>query len=136
MKMDNTVKTPKETQRSRVRYSRLSRKDRTPKNTLVTVRQGDTVYFGIARCNRKLDTFHKNIGTYIAQQRADIASNDGAASSDYSLHAVTGDVDFRLHRSGLRGCVRIENVKEVVNYFRTVDEYCLDRRPRTQTVGV
>jgi len=126
--MDSTVKTPDETRKIRVRYSRLSKENRTPKNTLVTVRDGDTVYFGISRCNRKLDTFHKNIGTYIAQQRAQLVSEDGATSSDYSTYVPTDNAEFRLHRSGLRGCVSLVNIKEVVKYFRVVDEYCLNMK--------
>lgn len=133
MKM-NKVEEP--TRRSRVRYSRLSKEDRTPKNTLVTVKDGDTVYFGISRCNRKLDTFHKSVGAYIAEQRAQIVSDDGAASSDYNSHVIDDNIGFRLHKSGLRGCVALSNIKEVVKYFRVVDEYCLDLAPRIRTGGV
>lgn len=117
--------------RTRVRYSRLSREDRTPKNTLVTVREGNTVYFGIARCNRKLDTFHRTTGTHIATQRALLV-----ASGDSDSYSCPTNRVFRLHKSGLRGSVPLENVKEVINYFRTVDEYCLDLEPKTRTAGV
>lgn len=126
--------TNRESSTTRVRYSRLSREDRTPKNTLVTIRRGDTVYFGIARCNRKLDTFHKNIGTYIAQQRVQLAQTE--PRDDYSTYVPESNSDFVLHKSGLRGSVSLTNIKEVVNYFRIVDEYCLDLEPRTRTVGV
>lgn len=128
--MDNTEETPDETRRTRVRYSRFSKEDRTPKNTLVTVRDGDTVYFGISRCNVKLDTFHKNIGTYIAQQRAQIVSEDQATGSDYSTYVPTENAELRLHKSGLRGRVALTDVKEVVKYFRIVDEHCLDLLPK------
>lgn len=115
----------------RVRYSRLE--NRRPKNTLVTIRDGNNVYFGIARCNVKLDTFHKNIGTYIAEQRAKRALDTTERDSEehYSSHN-----NLRLHESGLRGYTTLEKVKEVVNYFRNVDEYCLNLEPRTKNVEV
>jgi len=117
---------------TRVRYGRLSKNNRTPKNTLVTIREGDTVYFGISRCNRKMDIFHKNIGTYIAKQRADLVREEVDSSSDYSTYVPTNDIDFVLHKSGLRGKVALSNIKEVVKFFRCVDEYCLDLSPKIQ----
>lgn len=132
--MNNTEKDP--TTKSRIRYGRLSREDRTPKNTLVTVRDGDTVYFGISRCNRKLDVFHKTIGTHIAQCRAQIASDDCIDNSDYCTYVPNDKSDFRLHKSGLRGAVDLVNVKEVVKFFRVVDEYCLNLASKARTVGV
>lgn len=103
----------------RVRYSRLSETNRTPKNTLVTVKDGDTVYFGIARCNRDKDTFNKKVGGYIAAQRAELVKEDTVANYDL----LGGNV--KLHKSGLRGCVDYKNIKAVINYFKMVDEYCL-----------
>jgi len=112
--MSNTERT------TRVRYGRLD--NRKPKNTLVTVRDNDTVYFGIARCNVQLDTFHKNIGTYIAEQRARLARDD---TQVYRYNTLDG-TSVKLHESGLRGSVPVSEVKEVVRYFRDVDQYCLD----------
>jgi len=103
----------------RVRYGRLE--NRRPKNTLVTVRQDDTVYFGIARCNVNLDTFHRKIGTYIAEQRALMARDDTQA---FRYSEVGGLV---LHESGLRGSVAVDNVKDAVEHFRGVDAYCLEQ---------
>jgi len=103
----------------RVRYGRLE--DRKPKNTLVTVREDNTVHFGIARCNVQLDRFHRKIGTYIAEQRAELARTEIAAERYKTLGRI------RLHESGLRGSVPLSEVKTLVKYFRDVDQYCLDQ---------
>jgi len=101
---------------TRVRYSRLEK--RRPKNTLFTMREGDMVYFGIARCNVSADVFHKAIGTYIAEQRA------GLAKDETGMYNTTNNL--RLHDSGLRGYTTVDNVKDVVKYFRNIDQYFLE----------
>ena len=113
---------------ARVRYSRVD-EQRNPKNTLVTVNDGQTVYFGIARCNLKLDTFHKRVGRYIASERALLARDD---TQEYRYNQLN-DGPIRLHESGLRGSVPSSEVKQLVQYFREVDGYVLDQlAPRTQ----
>lgn len=112
---------------TRVRYSRLGSKDRSPKNTLVTIRKGDLIYFGIARCNLKADRFNKSVGRHIATRRATKVFED--SEIDY---AETNGVS--LHSSCLRGCARLADVKKVVNYFRQVDSYCLGMEPTTAGV--
>ena len=105
----------------RVRYSRLEK--RVPKNTLATIRDGDTVYFGIARCNRKMDTFKRDVGTHIAMARAGLAQ-EGPCND---LHTTDGD-DLEVHVSRMRGRTTVENVKELIKYFNNIDAVCLDRR--------
>jgi hypothetical protein len=51
----------------RIRYSRFG-DSRIPKNTLVTERIGDFVYFGIARCNLKADVCIKVQGVAYAME--------------------------------------------------------------------
>ena len=104
----------------RVRYSRLDK--RVPKNTLVTIRDGDTVYFGIARCNRKLDTFRRDVGTHIATKRAELARECGSSS----IHTTDGE-DLNVHASRMRGHTTVENVKELVKFFNDIDNICLSR---------
>lgn len=101
----------------RIRYGRLT--NRAPKNTLITVKVDDVVYFGIARCNVKMDVFHKEIGKYIALQRADMVASDTVL--DYDLVG-----NLKVHKSGLRGCVPVENAKDILDHFRNIDEYCLE----------
>lgn len=109
----------KEERTVRVRYSRLEK--RVPKNTLVTVKDGDTLYFGIARCNRKLDVFHRKVGSYIAEQRALLARDD---TQEYRYDRL--DNGLELHESGLRGSVSLSNVRQLINHFEGVDQYVLD----------
>ena len=105
----------------RVRYGRPNHENRIPKNTLVTVRQGDVVYFGIARCNKEVgDTFRKTVGTHIATQRADLVRYDDVMKYDL-------DGEIKLHASGLRGCVSVDNMKDVVAYFRNIDSFCYEK---------
>ena len=103
----------------RVRYSRLDK--RVPKNTLVTIRDGETVYFGIARCNRKLDTFRRDVGTHIATKRAELARE----GSNGNVHTTDGD-DLRVHTSRMRGQTTVDNVKELVKFFNDIDNICLN----------
>lgn len=109
---------------TRVRYSRESRKDRTPKNTLVTQRRDGTVYFGIARCNRAAgDTFKRqgpNGGSTIAQVRLQLSLEDDVAS-------LVNRGNVWIHPKGLRGQVRVENVKEMIEFFNNVDAWCYER---------
>jgi hypothetical protein len=107
----------KEEKQMRVRYGRLE--DRSPKNTLVTIKKDNFVYFGIARCNSKLDTFYKSIGTHIAEQRAQLAVSDIGM---YSYHD-----GIEIHRSGVRGNTEVENIKSLISYFENIDEHMLKR---------
>ena len=100
----------------RVRYGRLN-KNKAPKNTLFTYsRDNETIYFGIARYNVKADRFIKRIGKYIAEERAMKAEWDDNHGEYSSCGAIL------LHNSGLRGKVKKSNVKDLLDYFKTVDK--------------
>lgn len=96
----------------RTRFGRVA--NRQPKNTLVTFRSEGKIYFGIARCNSELDTFDKNLGKRIATARAELAPADTEL-------VPLGETDVLLHKSGLRGVVSVENVVQLIEYFREVD---------------
>lgn len=99
--------------------------ERVPKNTLVTVRNGDLVYFGIARCHSRLDTFKKTLGTKIATERCNLAVEE------------FGDVtteNFTLHASGLRGVVRLDSIQALLRYFDNIDNSMLASYQRTEEV--
>ena len=87
----------------RVRYSRLE--DRCPKNTLVTYRNENLVYFGISRCHSKNDRFSKELGKDLAETRAQLAMS--------------------IHRSGLRGVAKVDEVKQLLTYFQNIDNIML-----------
>jgi len=103
----------------RVRYSRLEK--RVPKNTLATICDGDTIYFGIARCNRKLDTFRREVGTHIASKRAELAK-EGSCNDVIT----TVEADLQVHSSKMRGFISVDRVKELVIYFNDIDNICLN----------
>lgn len=103
---------------TRVRYGRND--DNAPKNTLVTVRTGDTIYFGISRCRLPADRPNKEEGKRRAQQRADIAASGVAG-------AWTIDGSFYLHTSGLFGQVNFDEMPKLLSYFDNVDTVCKER---------
>lgn len=106
---------------TRVRYGRVADTN-APKNTLVTLRQGDTVYFGIARCNTVAgDAFKRARGTLIAANRARTA-----ASEVPGTRYVAGNGITNLHQSCLRGSVPVSDVKKLLEYFRNVDSFMYD----------
>ncbi len=109
----------------RVRYSRRGTK-RSPKNTLFTERSedGNTIYFGIARCNSKLDTFRRDVGTYVAGERESRAFGE-LTNRDVGQYHPYGSLT--LHYSGLRGSVPRSNIVELLEYFKNVDDYLLER---------
>lgn len=100
----------------RIRYSRLN--DRFPKNTLVTFRNDDLVYFGISRCNSKRDHFSKEFGKQLAEQRALLASAEVSMGEN-----ETGGME--IHKSGLRGVTKVEDIKRLLTYFQNIDDIML-----------
>jgi len=95
----------------RVRYNRKP-DSRLPRDTLVTFRSEDTVYFGISRCNPE-DRFTKEQGKTRARLRADIASQGKWKVSD----------DCYLHSSGLMGQVPVDKVVRLLNYFNDLGRH-------------
>lgn len=89
----------------RIRYSKVEESGNR-KNTLVTIREGDTIYFGIAMCNLKKDVFTKDMGIKIATGRAEAAKGESANSE-------------------LRGAVNFNNIKDLLEYFDSIDEKVL-----------
>ena len=82
-----------------------------PKNTLYTVRRGEFIHFGIARCHSKLDRFNKSKGRDIASNRARLALEENEIPADALL----------LHESGLRGTINANGAKNLLDYFHNVD---------------
>jgi hypothetical protein len=101
-----------------VRMVRYGRVDGAPKNVLYTIRKGETIYFGISRCNTSHDSFRKTNGKLIASERALLAEEE------VSENQVS---DFALHKSGLRGVCSKEKVVEMLKYFDFIDRIMFDR---------
>jgi hypothetical protein len=117
----------------RIRYGRVN--EYIPKNTLVTLRDGNTIYFGIARCNTSAgDVFRKNIGKLIAGRRAAIATCE---SDKYDY--LTG-TNIQVHNSGLRGKVSSDNVVELLQTFDEIDQLlynkAIEQETNIENVGV
>lgn len=95
-----------------IRYSRFGLGDASvPKNTLVTYRDGEQVYFGIARCNLQADHPSKLLGRSQARFRAD--------------HAVRrlGGVKcvFLINEGGLDGKCHQDTLHMLLDYFYGLD---------------
>jgi hypothetical protein len=98
---------------------------RAPKNTLLTIRNGDLIHFGIARCNSELDRFRKDIGKLIASNRANLAVNEANVTTE----------NFVLHNSGLRGTVKVDSIRALLQYFKNIDTSMLPEYLRTEVVN-
>ena len=81
-----------------------------PKNTLITVRDGDRIFFGISRCNKK-DIFSKKRGKEIARLRVEAAQKEFASKSNHDgqslLYGVTTDIENLLEffHNELENCI-------------------------------
>ena len=95
----------------RIRYSR---NDKGLKNTLVTIRDGNKVYFGIAMCNTKKDHFSKKLGVQIAAGRAELARELG----------IVNEFDFLRGR----GIINIEDIQQLLMHFDDADKLILHTR--------
>jgi hypothetical protein len=84
------------------------------KNTLVTIRDGDILFFGISRCNLNTDCPNKNDGRFLATVRAQVALDD-----QWNAHEIDGT--FEVHKSGLLGCVDIDDRDKLIRYFNNID---------------
>jgi len=104
-----TIQKNKRATKSKPAYTETNK---LPKNTLLTIRDGELVHFGIARCNIDLDRFSKNTGKLIATNRANLAARE-----EYTLNSV----GLKIHHSGLRGTVELANIVALLQYFQNVD---------------
>lgn len=86
----------------------------TAKNTLATIRDGNVIYFGIARCSRG-DTFKRSTGMQIALGRAQKAEQKGAPIlPDDSIVFTDG-------LKSLRGYCSVGNIVSLLVYFQGLD---------------
>lgn len=93
----------------RVRYNRTKER----KNTLVTIREGNVIYFGIARFDPRYGLpFVKKFGVKIAQNRA-------LKAKDKTPYPERGII---YSKSGLSGCCNVENIKHLLLYFESVEK--------------
>ena len=97
----------------RIRYNKGERK-----NTLVTIREGNVLYWGIARCNSHVgDRFNKAKGRFIALGRAK------TEQSRYRQEFGNLYLEFSTHSSSLRGHCDMEDVHCLLKYFDNIDAF-------------
>lgn len=94
-----------------------------PKNTLVTYNNDESIFFGIARCNDKLDIFNKNIGKRIARNRANLTLRDNT-----STYINVPNTSILIYQDQLRGVVPALKVKELLHFFYNIDYLQLPER--------
>jgi len=96
----------------RVRYGYV--KDEL-KNTLVTLSNGNKIYFGISRCRSGVDRPDKSTGKEFARRRAEVAM--GSASGVWYR-----DGSFMVHNSGIFGEVAEGEFPKLLNYFNGLNK--------------
>jgi hypothetical protein len=102
----------------RIRHSRGRKRA-----TLVTIREGAHVCFGIARCNSaKGDRFDRATGRFIAQARAE---KELDALKEWEALRSVGTIvslipGLTIHTSGLRGRCTLESIHQLLDYFRNI----------------
>ncbi len=95
----------------RIRYSNQ-------KNTLLTCRDGDKVYYGIFRCNLASgDRFNKKRGLQIAYERLKAFRERGNGT-------VGGDVSKNL----LSGWCAVDEIKNLIRGFKAIDAIALEQK--------
>ena|SRR5271157_5373344 len=101
----------------RVRYGKVNDQ---AKNTLVTIRDGDMIYFGISRCRLGADKVNKEEGKKRATIRANVAAKNVAP-----VVQIYGDGTLYAHKSGMFGNVRATDILDLLSYFDNIDEIML-----------
>ena len=107
----------------RIRYSQDCMDG--PKNTMVTIKDGNRIYFGIARCNAKAkDHFNRKQGRGLATTRC-----IQALMSDPKLkHPFEDELEALSFVDGkfLSGVVVDSGLHTLLSYFEFVDYWALD----------
>lgn len=111
----------------RVRYGQVARHNKNghhyyiPKNTLVTMRDGSTIYFGIARCKLAEDTLMKTEGKRYAAERMETAKNSAAFSGiPANVNGLGGSLLF-ADETGLMGRIDVAEINKLLGYFEDID---------------
>ncbi len=87
-----------------------------PKSTLLTMREGDDIFFGISKCN-PVDHWSSKEGKRRAQRRLDLAMSDKPKSFTVQKGG------FTVHSSGLFGRCSVSQVTTLLQYFDSITEF-------------
>lgn len=96
----------------RVRYGYV--KDEL-KNTLVTLSDGNKIYFGISRRRSGVDRPDKTMGKEFARRRAGVAMEPASG-------VWHRDGSFMVHSSGIFGEVAEAEVTKLMDYFNSLNK--------------
>jgi hypothetical protein len=89
------------------------------KDTLFTFREGELIFFGIARCNLKVgDKFDREKGRLIAQKRA-LKAQELVASGEEVPTDDTNNLDS-INAFVHYGCIPLGQIKSLLNYFHSL----------------
>lgn len=105
--------------RERVRFGRFDKPNRRNgqrRSVLVTVQEGNEIFFGIAKCHSKLDRWDKETGLRLARLRVQVAQQ-----ASTKLHE-SGEGVF-TDKAGILGRCDVSNVKDVIGHFREITTY-------------
>jgi hypothetical protein len=114
------------TSRLMVRYTHS--KEGQHKNTLVAILDGDDVYFGIARCHLRVDTFVKKMGREAALNRATKMMKAVATclTNEEANLRLSGECSMEnglcLYWDGLRGHCKRTDIQAMKEYFFTLED--------------
>lgn len=106
---------------TRIRYSRIDFDGGPYKNTLVTKKNGDVVFFGISRCKLSVgDVFDKAVGRNVATLRC--------MHAEMYLATKTAAPPPQLYvsRNGLWGWCPVSRAKSLLAHFDVIDDLCAD----------
>jgi len=108
----------------RIRYDKRDEFN-CPKNTLVTHRVGDYIYWGISRCNKEAsDRFSKKTGKMIADARASFFLDifDPSESEE----------EFVVGESLMYGRCKKEKIRDLLEHFKNIDRIKFELRGQKQ----
>ncbi len=90
-----------------------------PKDTLITIQDGDYIYFGLARCNLKKDHFIKKEGRKYAFENLCDALEDASLSNlDFCIKEVREEGFYKLY-----GVVNKNNIRMLLRFFDDLADY-------------
>ncbi len=96
----------------RVRYGKSPAGAR--QSALVTVKEGDLIFFGISKCHPKKDKFNKAMALEIAFGRAQ------KAMKEYKKNSETINDYLPIYK--LMGAADVTDAVRIVEYFRALNE--------------
>ena len=107
---------------TRIRYAFSDERERFRKNTLITEKVDDLLFFAISRCNTKAnDVFDKVLGRNTAELRL-----NHAKMTREHYGTLLPPLPFYVSANGLWGWCPVSKVKNLLHHFDNIDDLCAD----------